>query len=163
MPKKKGPHINLDKYLDNADQKYMTYQQAAKVYGIPYWSFVNSAKEAKATWVFRKTAVVDIAKYEKYLEEQCSVDSGEKTNNKKENEKMSKTRKEVENIGELVKSNKKKYVRYAEGAEIFSLGLHTFQELAKDAGAVRRVKRCVLVNVEKVEAFIESFADEEDY
>ena len=53
-------------------------------------------------------------------------------------------------------------MRYAEGAELFSMGLHSFQSLAKDAGAVRKVKGCVLVNLEKVEAFVESFA-EEDY
>ena len=51
---------------------------------------------------------------------------------------------------------------YAEGAELFSMGLHSFQSLAKDAGAVRKVKGCVLVNLEKVQAFIELF-DEEDY
>ena len=75
---------------------------------------------------------------------------------------MQRTRKEVENLEELVKSKKKKYVRYAEGAELFSMGLHSFQSLAKDAGAIRKVKGCVLVNLEKVEAFVESFA-EEDY
>ena len=71
------------------------------------------------------------------------------------------TRKEVQNIEELVKSKKKKYVRYAEGAELFSMGLHSFQSLAKDAGAIRKVKGCVLVNLEKVEEFVESFAEED--
>lgn len=61
---------------------------------------------------------------------------------------------------ELVGS-KKKYVRYAEGAELYSMGLHSFQEIAKEAGAVRKVKRMVLVNTEKVDAFIESFAEED--
>ena len=74
---------------------------------------------------------------------------------------MPRKRKEVENIEELVKTKKKKYVRYAEGAELYSLGLHTFQQLAKDAGAIRRVKGCVLVNLEKVEEFVESFCEED--
>ena len=43
---------------------------------------------------------------------------------------MPRTRKEVQNIEELVRSKKKKYVRYAEGAELFSMGLHSFQSLA---------------------------------
>ncbi|MDD3142179.1 MAG: DUF6462 family protein [Lachnospiraceae bacterium] len=75
---------------------------------------------------------------------------------------MPRARKPVENIEELVKSKKKIYVRYTEGAELFSMGLHSFQSLAKDAGAVRKVKGCVLVNLEKIQAFIESF-DEEGY
>ena len=41
------------------------------------------------------------------------------------------------------------------------MGLHSFQSLAKDAGAIRKVKGCVLVNLEKVEAFVESFAEED--
>ena len=52
-------------------------------------------------------------------------------------------------------------MRYAEGAELYSMGLHSFQEIAKEAGAVRKVKRMVLVNTEKVDAFIESFAEED--
>lgn len=37
------------------------------------------------------------------------------------------------------------------------MGKHTFQELAKDANAIRKVKRIVLVNTEILDAFIESF------
>ena len=53
-------------------------------------------------------------------------------------------------------------MRYAEGAELYSMGLHSFQSLAKDAGATRKIKGIVLVNTEKVDEFIESF-EEEDY
>ena len=52
-------------------------------------------------------------------------------------------------------------MRYAEGAQLYSMGLHSFENLAKDAGAVRKVKGVVLVNLEKVDAFIESFAEED--
>ena len=74
--------------------------------------------------------------------------------------RMPKARKTIENIEELIGDKKKKYVRYAEGAALFSMGLHTFENLAKDAGAIRRVKGIVLVNIEKIEEFIESFAEE---
>lgn len=72
MPKGKGPP-NLDKYMEGQKSKYMNYQEAARQYGLPYWTFVTMAKEAKATWKLRKTAMVDIVKFEKYLEEQCIV------------------------------------------------------------------------------------------
>lgn len=46
---------------------------------------------------------------------------------------MSKTRNEIPWLENLVVTGKKKFVRYAEGAQLYSLGLHTFQEIAKEA------------------------------
>ena len=34
-------------------------------------------------------------------------------------------------VKSLVRSGQKKYVRYKEGAVLYSMGLHTFQEVAK--------------------------------
>lgn len=159
----KAPPVDLEKYLVGRNHNYMTYPQAARLYGLPYWLFVSEAKQAGATLALRKTAIVDTVAFEQYLEEKCAVTEDEDVIYEVEEHVMSRTRKEVKEMEELVKSRKKKYVRYEEGAELFSLGRHTFEQLAKDAGAVRKVKRCVLVNLEKVEEFIESFADEEDY
>ena len=160
MQNAKGPP-DLDKYLDGRNHKYMTYQQAARQYGMPYWGFVSVAKKAKATWKLRKTAIVDTVIFDKYLEEHCVVTEDEDVIYETEEMDMPRARKEIKNMEELIKSKKKKYVRYAEGAELFSMGLHSFQTLAKDAGAVRKVKGCVLVNLEKVEQFVESFAEED--
>ena len=76
---------------------------------------------------------------------------------------MPKLRIEVPQLEERVTTGQKKFVRYAEGAALYSLGLHTFQEVAKDANAVYRVKRCVLVNTEKVDAYLEKFCDSENF
>ena len=59
---------------------------------------------------------------------------------------MPKPRKEItsETLEKLISSGQKKFVRYDEGAVLYSVGLHTFQQIAKDAGAVYRVKRVVL-------------------
>ncbi|MGB4659400.1 MAG: DUF6462 family protein [Mobilitalea sp.] len=72
---------------------------------------------------------------------------------------MSKARVEVSQLENMVTTGRKKFVRYAEGAALYSLGLHTFQEVAKEANAVYRVKRCVLVNTEKVDEYLENFCD----
>lgn len=74
---------------------------------------------------------------------------------------MPKAREEIkpEVLKNLVKSGQKKFVRYDEGAVLYSLGLHTFQDLAKEAGAVYHVKRVVLVNTEKVDQYLEHFCD----
>ena len=66
---------------------------------------------------------------------------------------------EVPELENMVSSGKKKFVRYAEGAALYSLGLHTFQEIAKEANAVYRIKRCVLVNTEKVDEYLQNFCE----
>lgn len=55
------------------------------------------------------------------------------------------------------KEYKKKFVRYKEGAEIYSIGLTKFQELAKEAQAVYKIDGVVLVNCEIFEKFLEEF------
>ena len=52
---------------------------------------------------------------------------------------MSKARKEIPELERLIQIGRKKFVRYEEGARLYSMGLHTFQQLAKDAGAVYHV------------------------
>ena len=68
---------------------------------------------------------------------------------------MGYARKDVE---ETRKYNKK-FVRYKEGAEKYSLGLTKFQELAKEAKAVYKVDKIVLVNCEIFEKFLETFRE----
>ncbi|SFG82347.1 DUF6462 family protein [Oribacterium sp. WCC10] len=72
---------------------------------------------------------------------------------------MPKTRYEVPEIDVKVSGGQKKFVRYKEGVELYSLGRHTFEVIAKEAGAVYRVKRCVLVNTQKVDEYLENFCD----
>ena len=57
----------------------------------------------------------------------------------------------IENIAKLVPNGKKKWVRYDEGAVLYSMGINSFRQLAKDAKAIYRVNRIVLVNTEKVD------------
>ena len=51
----------------------------------------------------------------------------------------------------------KKFVRYQEGAEKYSLGLTKFQELAKEAKAVYKIDKVALVNCEIFERYLETF------
>lgn len=72
---------------------------------------------------------------------------------------MPKARTEVPELENMISKGRKKFVRYAEGAALYSLGLHTFQEVAKEANAVYKVKRCVLVNTDKVDEYLENFCE----
>lgn len=60
---------------------------------------------------------------------------------------------------EETKKYAKKYVRYKEGAEKYSIGITKFMELAKEAKAVYKVDKVVLVNCEIFEEFLESFRE----
>ncbi|MBO5158028.1 MAG: hypothetical protein J6B94_00355 [Lachnospiraceae bacterium] len=72
---------------------------------------------------------------------------------------MAYARKEVPNMDHLLAGGRKKFVRYEEGAAMFSLGLHTFEQLAKEAKAVYKIGRIVLVNTEIVEDYLENFRE----
>lgn len=68
-----------------------------------------------------------------------------------------------EHLEELLKTGKKKWVRYKEGAEMYSMGYHSFIRMAKDAGAVYHINRIVLVNTEKFDEYLEAFCDDPKY
>ena len=53
--------------------------------------------------------------------------------------------------------NKKRLVRYKEGAEMYSVGMNKFQTLAKDAGAILKIDRIVLVDLDVLDQNLESF------
>ena len=61
----------------------------------------------------------------------------------KEDKDMPKARAVVPELEKMVSSGQKKFVRYEEGAQLYSIGIQLFKELARDAGAIYRVKRCV--------------------
>lgn len=60
--------------------------------------------------------------------------------------------KEVKNIA-------KKFVRYKEGAELYSMGHCKFEQLAREAGATYKIDGIVLVNCEIFEEFLETFRE----
>ena len=73
---------------------------------------------------------------------------------------MAHKRAEVPELEKMLQYGRKKFVRYDEGVKLYSMGLHTFQNLAKDAGAVYRIKGIVLVNTELVDEYLEAFKED---
>ncbi len=66
----------------------------------------------------------------------------------------------------MIKKNKqKRFVRYPEGAEMYSMSLSKFQQIAKDAKACYKVNQLVLVNLDILDEYLETFriVDEEFY
>lgn len=61
---------------------------------------------------------------------------------------------------ELIKDGRKKFVRFDEGAMLYSMGINSFRQLARDAGAVYHIKKIALVNIKLVDEYMERFRDE---
>ena len=51
----------------------------------------------------------------------------------------------------------KKFVRYKEGSDLYSIGMTKFQALAKEAGAVCKIDGMALANCKVFEKFLETF------
>lgn len=50
-----------------------------------------------------------------------------------------------------------KFVRYRTGADMYDMSERQFKELAKDAGAIYKINRMVLVELERVDHYLECF------
>lgn len=62
------------------------------------------------------------------------------------------------------KQKEKRFVRYRDGAEMYSMSLSKIQQLAKDAKACYKVNQLVLVNLDIIDEYLETFRIvEEDY
>lgn len=61
--------------------------------------------------------------------------------------------------GDIVErmKNGKRFVRYKEGAEIYSMCQSKFEQMAKDAKAIYKVDKLVLVNCDIFEEYLETF------
>ena len=64
---------DLEGYLEERGRHLVTYTEGARMYHIPYYSFVRLAKEAKANLPLRRTTVVDVDIIEDYLKENRDV------------------------------------------------------------------------------------------
>ncbi len=54
----------------------------------------------------------------------------------------------------------KRYVRLAEGAKRYSVGLNTFRLMAAEAHAIIHVRRIVLVDTVMIDEYLEAFREE---
>lgn len=51
----------------------------------------------------------------------------------------------------------KRFVRYKDGCQLYSMSLEQFKKIAHEAGAVYKRDKMVLVNVELVDEYLELF------
>ena len=80
MVHKSNSPPDLDKYIKGKLHNFVTYEDGARLYSIPYWSFVNSVKEAGANRMIRQRVLVDQDIYEKFIEDNCRYEETVKEN-----------------------------------------------------------------------------------
>jgi len=69
-------------------------------------------------------------------------------------------RKKPENMENLQIVGKKFY-KADEGAALFSVGIHTFEKMGKEAKAKYKYGKSTLYNIEKINEYLEYFLEEE--
>ncbi len=160
--KLRGPD-NIREHVEKRGHKYnyMLYNKGAYYYDLPYWTFVHLAKDAGATVELHRMAVADTLAIDRYLDKNCLLEP-ETIIGKESVREMMKRNKDVEKIKRLVAEGSKRWVRYDEGAILYSVGIHTFQKIAKDAKACYKVGNIILIDTHKLDKFIEAFEMEDD-
>lgn len=73
MKRKQDSLPDLEKYLKDGGHRYVTYEQGARLYRLPFYSFVRVAKEAKANYLVSRAAIVDLDILEQFVEENEDV------------------------------------------------------------------------------------------
>lgn len=66
----------------------------------------------------------------------------------------------IERLEKLITDGGKKFISYKEGAELLSLGLHSFEDLAKDAKAVYKIRGRSMINIQLVYEYMEAFRED---
>ncbi|MCF0126999.1 MAG: hypothetical protein HUJ70_00440 [Pseudobutyrivibrio sp.] len=67
MPNKnKSP--DLDEFLEGRRNRYISYYEGARKYGLPYTLFMKLAKECESNMPIRKTTLVDLDIFEPYFD-----------------------------------------------------------------------------------------------
>ncbi len=136
----------LEKHCQEISDRYVDAQSLCRIYSLKYREIKALGRECGAFKMMRKMAVMDIKKFEAFISSQYENEGGGEVK-----------RIETDNpeLASQVNSGSKKYVRYEEGAYLYSMGRKTFTDLAKEADAVRKIGGVCLVSIEKLNNYIE--------
>ena len=131
-------------------QKATRYVEARTLvdrYSLRYYEVKRIARECGAFKQMRKQSLIDYAVFDAYIAS-FFREEGE--------EEMKRLDRNDPKLCSEVNQGNKKYVRYDEGAYLYSMGIRNFTDLAKKADAVRKIGGVCLTSIEKVNAYIES-------
>ena len=79
----------------------------------------------------------------------------------KEKEKLRALRRGPD-LDRYIEGKKRTFVSYAQGAKLYSMNYYSFVTLAKAAGANIRIKKNVVIDLERIEEYLEKKCMEEN-
>lgn len=91
-----------------------------------------------------------------YIREQENKNRRLARKEEKDKQIVSQAKKAMVNL----KKQQSKYMRIREAKEYYCLGITTIRRLAKEAGATIHIGKCLLIDTEIFEKYIDSFRDE---
>lgn len=119
--------------------KFVRYEEGAKMYHMGLSKFQQQAKDAKACYKLSRITLVRMDRLEVFM-------------------------KHMRKVPGSLKMVQKEFVRIGEGSIIYSIGRHRFIEMARAAGAVYKINEgtggTVLVNLELFDKYLEQFRQE---
>lgn len=132
--KTEARYTTIDELFDLwANMKRGLKNNTFENYKYMYNTFVRPVIGSKRISTLKKS---DIKKYYNYLVDERNLKPST-----------------IDNIHE----DAKKFVRYSDGAKMYSMGMTKFQEVAKDAKACYKIGQLVLVNTEILDKYLETF------
>ena len=60
------------------------------------------------------------------------------------------------NLDQYIDEQKRTFISYVQGAQMYSMNYYSFVKLAKEAGANIRIKKKVVIDLELIEKYLES-------
>ena len=145
MSKKDIVIPELEECVNRTPTAYVKAERLCYTYSLRYYEIKKVARECGAFKMMHRQSFIDVNRFDQYVRSLFGEEDSMKRKEMNEPE-----------LCNEVNNGTRKYVRYREGAGIYSLGLRKFTELAKEADTVRKVGVVTLVSIEKLNAYIEN-------
>ena len=75
---------------------------------------------------------------------------------------MAEKKKTAKDVEKMMAGKRRRFVRLAQGAELYSMGLSSFRNIAREANATYRIRKIVLVDLDQIDAYLETFREFND-
>lgn len=67
MKQTQGGMPDLDRYLGDRKRTFITYEDGARIYAVPYWTFARLAMRAGANYETQRRSMVDLGIVRQYV------------------------------------------------------------------------------------------------
>lgn len=142
--KKKVKPPDIDYLKENSLPRYVSIQTICEKYDLSESQCKEMARASGAFYSIRRASLIDRVVFENVFKGQLRE--------RKRQQRVDLAREKLKGYEPVTKE----YMRYPEACEYFSMSMTCFKVLAKEAGAVRKVRGVCLVNLDIINEYIEN-------